>query len=97
MKKLILLATIALSFMMQAGNLEIGEEYRQNKDYEQAEKYFLKALEEGNKAAYNNLGILYKEQKKYDKAEQMYKKAIENKSLSAIFNLGILYHMQKKI
>ena len=64
MKRLTLLGIIALSFAVQAGNLEIGEEYFMNGNYEQAEKYLLKALEnEDRAAAYNDLGILYKKQK----------------------------------
>ena len=73
MKKLILLAIIALSFTVQAGNLEIGLEYVKNKNYEQAEQYLLKALQEENKKerkaiAYKYLGVMYDAQKKYDKA-----------------------------
>ena len=64
MKRLTLLGIIALSFAVQAGNLEIGEEYFMNANYEQAEQYLLKALEnEDRAAAYNDLGILYKKQK----------------------------------
>ena len=71
------------------------------KNYEQAEQYLLKALQEENKKerkaiAYKYLGVMYDAQKKYDKAEQMYKKAIENGDAVAYNNLGAIYLNQGK-
>ena len=96
MRKIILLGIIVLSFMIQAGYLEDGNFYYQNRNYEKAEQLYLKAIQNGIPQAFINLGNLYKEQKKYDKAEQMYLKAIQNGIPQAFINLANLYYNQQK-
>lgn len=96
MKKIVLIGIIVLSFVIQAGYLEDGNFYYQNRNYEKAEQLYLKAIQNGNIFAFFYLGNLYKEQKKYDKAEQMHLKAIQNGVPQAFINLANLYYNQKK-
>ena len=66
------------------------------KEYDKAEKYYLKAIEKGNVDALFNIGNLYSDQKEYDKAEKYYLKAIEKGNVDALFNIGNLYSDQKE-
>ena len=61
MRKIILLGIIVLSFVIQAGYLEDGNFYYQNRNYEKAEQLYLKAIQNGNIFAFYYLGNLYKE------------------------------------
>jgi len=69
--------------------------YRNQGDYETAERYALRAIElaSGNYHAYENLGTINAYQKNYDDAIEYYKKAIElnPKFYSAHNNLGLVY------
>ncbi len=69
--------------------------YRNQEDYEAAEKYALRAIElaSGNYNAYENLGTINAYQKNYDDAIKYYKKAIElnPEFYSAHNNLGLVY------
>ena len=69
--------------------------YRNQGDYETAEKYALRAIElaSGNYHAYENLGTINAYQKNYDKAIEYYDKAIElsPKFYLAHNNLGLIY------
>ena len=96
MKKIILLGIIALSFVVQAGYLEEGNFYYQNRNYEKAEQLYLKAIQNGDKDFFTDLANMYAEEKKYDKAEQLYLKAIEKEVLEGYNNLGVLYLEQGK-
>ncbi|WP_314518082.1 tetratricopeptide repeat protein [Xanthocytophaga agilis] len=65
------------------------------KDNENAEKYYLRAVEKGYEGAMNNLGHLYEnEYKDYSKAERYYLMAIEKGGSDAMYNLGLLYEEQ---
>jgi len=70
--------------------------YSEQKEYPKAEKYYLKAIENGDMDALFFLANLYKEQKEYVKAEEYYLKAIEAGNNDALFNLGNLYSEQKE-
>ncbi|MEA1880509.1 MAG: tetratricopeptide repeat protein, partial [Campylobacterota bacterium] len=74
----------------------LGVLYDEKKEYDKAEKYYLKSIESGNTNALYNLGILYKEKKEYDKAEKYYLKAIESGEAKALNNLGNLYKEKKE-
>ncbi len=61
--------------------------------------YFLKAIELGNKRAYNNLGNLYsdkyyvsKDEYYYTKAEENYLIYVENNGQFEQTSLGVLYY-----
>ncbi len=73
----------------------LGLAYFKQKDYENAERAFQRAIEsDSNDAiAYNHLGIIKRLQGQFDSARQTYQKAIQidNKYASAYLNLGILY------
>jgi tetratricopeptide (TPR) repeat protein len=74
----------------------LGLLYKDQKQYEKAEEYYLKAIETDSSYvyAYNNLGLLYADQKQYEKAEDRYLKAMEIDSsyVNAYHNLGNLYY-----
>ncbi|CAA6820144.1 MAG: TPR repeat [uncultured Sulfurovum sp.] len=74
----------------------LGILYSEKKEYNQAEEYYLKAIESGNTKALRNLGLLYKEKKEYNQAEEYYLKAIESGNMDALNNLGILYSEKKE-
>ena len=74
----------------------LGSLYEKQKEYSNAEEYYLKAIESGNNNALFNLGHLYKEQKEYSQAEAYYLKSIESGNNDALFNLGFLYNEQKE-
>ncbi len=76
-------------------NLTLGYFHQEQKDYVQAEQYYLKALEAGDPDGLFNLGVLSFEQKDYAKAELYYLKAIDVGDTQALFNLGIMYREQK--
>ena len=63
----------------------------------EAEKYYLKAIDNGHSSSMNNLANLYANQKKFKEAEMYYLKAIEKGNVSPMYNLAILYKNQKKI
>jgi TPR repeat protein len=69
--------------------------YVEQKDYAQAEQYFLKSIESGDTGALNNLGVMYAEQKDYAQAEQYYLKSIESGETGTLLNLGNMYAEQK--
>ena len=76
-------------------NALLGILYNEQKEYEKAEEYYLRAIESGDNKALNNLGNLYKEQKEYEKAEEYYLRAIDTGNNDALFNLGNLYSIKK--
>ncbi|OQY00930.1 MAG: hypothetical protein B6I26_06600 [Desulfobacteraceae bacterium 4572_130] len=67
-----------------------------NKDYEDSERYYKKAIKKGHIGALNSLGFLYKNSyfNKYDKAEKYYKQGINKGNISALYNLAIFYFQQ---
>ena len=77
-------------------NMLLGYLYSEQKEYEKAEEYYLKAIDAGNNDALFNLGNLYSEQKEYSKAEEYYLKAIDTGNNKALNNLGNLYSKQKE-
>jgi tetratricopeptide (TPR) repeat protein len=75
----------------------IGLCYHESKDISQAEKYYNMAIEKGNAAAMNNLGLLYARDKKdYNKAEKFFKMASEKGCNDARLNLAWIYFEQRK-
>jgi len=71
--------------------------YKNLKDYNQAEKYYLMAVELNNVSAMFNLGLLYNDVlKNYTRAEKYYLMAVKSDNVSAMFNLGVLYHIKLK-
>ena len=74
----------------------LGLVYYLLNNYNEAERYYLKAIDKGHVDAMYSLAILYQEQKKLESAEQYYLKAIENGNVNAMFNLANLYSEQNK-
>jgi len=67
------------------------------KNYKEAEKYFLMAIEKEDAAAMNNLAFLYvSEFKDFAKAEKYYLMAIEKEHAVAMWNLAQLYRTEFK-
>ncbi len=69
----------------------LGILYKEQKEYDKAEQYYLQAIESGDNDALRNLGNLYSEQKEYDKAEQYYLQAIESGDNGALNSLSWHY------
>jgi tetratricopeptide (TPR) repeat protein len=73
----------------------LGLAYFKQKNYENAELAFQRAIESNthDAIAYNHLGIIKRLQGQFDSARKTYQKAIQidNKYASAYLNLGILY------
>jgi len=67
-----------------------------NKNYPEAEKYYLQAVEKGDPKASNNLALLYKEQGKLEEAEKYYLQAVKKGIALARYNLALLYKEQGK-
>jgi len=86
------------SFAFNHNNL--GAMYYLDKNIDNAEKEFLKALELNPKEpmTHNNLGLIYASKNKFIEAEEEYKKELEINSNydNAYFNLGLLYWQQKR-
>ncbi|MCF7859554.1 MAG: tetratricopeptide repeat protein [Candidatus Cloacimonetes bacterium] len=78
-------------------NLLIGIIYAwEIKNYEKAEEYYLKAIDNGHAGAMYNLANMYSERKEYEKAEEYYLKAIENGHAGAMNNLAYMYYKRKE-
>jgi tetratricopeptide (TPR) repeat protein len=73
-----------------------GLYFMSEKNYDQAERYYQIAINQGDVCAIANIGTMYRYQKKYDMAEQYYLNAIEKGNIIALTNLGLLYYTQKK-
>ena len=58
-----------LIFLNNFGNL-----YSEQKEYEKAEEYYLKAIDAGDNNALNNLRILYTEKNEHTKLEELNQK-----------------------
>jgi DNA-binding transcriptional regulator GbsR (MarR family) len=71
--------------------------YQQQGKQEQAEYYYLKAVEKDSSEAMYNLAFLYQKQKKLEQAEYYYLKAVEKDSSEAMYNLAFLYHEQNNL
>jgi tetratricopeptide (TPR) repeat protein len=94
---LLILSALSFTLLGNTENLKMGINSMNEKNYEESEKYLLKALnEDGNKNAYFYLGLLYNDEGKYDLAEEYYKKAIDAGSKNAINNLAMIYMDQEK-
>lgn len=75
----------------------LGLAYRKLQNFEQAEKYYLKAINKGHVGAIYNLANLYIDQGKKDQAEKLYLNAIDKGHLSAMYNLLLVkYESGKK-
>ena len=71
---------------------EKAKEYSDSNEFIKAEEAYRKAIENGDKLAYINLGNLYAtDLKDYEKAEEAYRKAIEHGDERAYLYLGLLY------
>ena len=93
----------ALKYLLSINNKDgyihygIGCTYVYINDYEKAEQFYLKAIEQGNLDATNDLGVLYDSKlNDYEKAEQFYLKAIEQGDVDAMYNLALLYDAELK-
>ena len=97
MKKIILLGSIVLSLIVQAGYLEEGYKYQEKGNYKKAEQMYLKAVQENDSVdAMTALGLLYYEQNKQDKSEEWFLKGVQNGSTLSMYHLGYLYYTQEK-
>jgi len=65
--------------------------FLQENDFEQAEFYWLKAIEKGDVKALFNLANLYSETDRPKESEKYYLQAIEKGNIDALFNLAHLY------
>lgn len=70
--------------------------YRQQDKLEQAEHYYLIAVEKGLSVSMTNLAILYDEQGKFEEAEHYYLMAIDKGDTNAMHNLSLLYWLKVK-
>ena len=77
--------------------LRIAYCYERLKNTEEAERYYLKAIEKGDIDALYNLASLYDDQNKLAEAESYYLRAIEKGDIDALNNLAILYKNQNKL
>ncbi|WP_336734961.1 tetratricopeptide repeat protein, partial [Chryseobacterium sp. VD8] len=73
----------------------LGGLYNEQNNYQEAEKYYLLAIDKGDNDALFNLALLYKSQKNYQEAEKYYLLAIDKGDNDALFNLANLYYDQK--
>lgn len=76
-----------------------AEEYGDKADYDNAKKYYLKAIKQDPKyvEAYDNLGLVYRRLGELDKAMEYYKKSIEiyPNGPTAHQNLAVVYGLKK--
>ncbi len=91
-------AIIVLQKMRKSDYLNLAYAYETGlNDYQQAEKYYLKAIKENVQDADYLLASMYhKQANKFRKAEALYKQAIDGGSGKAAFALGTLYLGKKK-
>lgn len=104
--KFLILMLLIFSFSISYGangneEFEKGNNYINQKKYNEAEKYFLEALKKGNPNAYNALGYLYSVQGKFQKAEYYLLKDLENTKDEKLkermkINLAYIYIKQNK-
>ena len=101
MKRILLVVGFTFLFsgclLRSSENLYTGQNYYINKDFKNAEIYFLKAVNENKDyEAYFFLGLLYEVQEKDELTEKYYKLAIEQGNFHAMNKLGFLYYKQKR-
>lgn len=81
-------------------NYNNGTESLHQNDLDNAEKYFLKAIEldPGYIDAIDHLGIVYRRQTKYEEAIKMYQKSISlnDKNYVPYINLALVYKLQNR-
>jgi TPR repeat protein len=70
--------------------------FHYKKEYSQAEKYYLQAIDKGNIGALYNLAFLYEGQRKFKEAEEYYLKAINKGHVDALNNLALLLYKENK-
>jgi TPR repeat protein/DNA-binding transcriptional ArsR family regulator len=70
--------------------------YRDQGNNEEAERYYLEAINKGHVNALNNLAVLYKNKGNNEEAEKYYLEAINKGHVSALYNLANLYKIQGK-
>ncbi len=75
-----------------------GLAYERNGNFDEAEKYYLEALEVDPESAklFNRLGVFYHDQTEYDKSIGYYLKALEREPQNLLFieNLALAYSMK---
>lgn len=84
-----------LDSIEQKDNLKLslqGGIYHAIGNYQEAEKYYLMAIDNGDVIANYNLAVLYYETQQNTKAEEYYLLAIKKGNRNAIYNLALLYH-----
>jgi superkiller protein 3 len=91
---------ITISPYLPVANLQLGNQYMDQKNYEKSEEFYKRALT-GNdefELAWANLGNLYFTMKRYDDAVAALKRAIELKPqyAYALYTLGLVYWYQEK-
>jgi tetratricopeptide (TPR) repeat protein/energy-coupling factor transporter ATP-binding protein EcfA2 len=74
----------------------LGDLFRKQGNYAEAEKYYLLAIEKGYNSALNNVANLYKNQQRFFDAEKYFLLAIEQNSNKALNNLANLYKNQQR-
>ena len=74
----------------------LGYIYELQGNNDNAERYYLQAIDNRNIKAMNNLAYLYKNQERYENAEKLYLQAIDNGHVNAMHNLAYLYDDQER-
>jgi tetratricopeptide (TPR) repeat protein len=70
--------------------------YQKTAKPEQAEAFYLRAIDKGHVNALHNLAILYQETAKPEQAEAYYLRAIDKGDVNALYNLARLYQETAK-
>ena len=99
----------ALEYLLKAMDLDpnhplfprnVGDLYRELKQYDAAEEWLEKALKVDPKYAYayNSLGLLFKDRKQYKEAEEQFRKAIDIDPSEPLYprNIGDMYRELKQ-
>jgi len=73
------------------GNLYYKGAPEITKDFQEAEKWYLKAANKNDERAMHNLGMLYHEQQKYEESLEWWKKSAELDCPEALCQLGLLH------
>jgi len=85
---------VAVKLGCSKSMFELGFFYK-NRNFEEAKKYYMMAIENGNKV-YFPLANLYRQEKNFEKAKKNYLLAVEQNHDGAMFELGNYYRFVEK-
>ena len=100
MKKILFFISVLFlsCFAMAQNGDEEAERARElfyQKDFKNAEKLYLSAIDKGNLIALNDLGNLYYLKRDYSEAKKYFQKSIDKGGTVALFNLAEVYRIEK--